>query len=670
MQGLLQEASMIVCGMEQYYLQTSDNEGEAMCAFREKMSSTSWSHEWVAKRTMFAHGPEMSTVPLEAQFLQTLSTMKQPRRILEIGMFTGYGAATMLKGCENATLVSLEIDSFLKPWVRDGLASMPNLLSRREIEVGPALDTLEKMPSSEAFELVSIDANKSGYMRYVEVLIARGLLDKNAMIVADNTLYCGFPSTLSESCFLDVTEPKTRSNTTNDRDLIIVLFPGIILSCSSLTGPRIQSTSPNKWQLRSVQQSSGKVGNIEDTDEERDNTPEEIYETIYVKTINGKTISTRYYKNMTAAVILEEVERRTLVPRDMIRLVHKGKTISGKKSMKENNIEAKETIEMSLRLLGGMDVNEKMDTHETEEEREKKRKLDEGKEGKMTKPDEDMAHLKSDIMEALRKSDEKLECYSKRTEERMNDFSRKADDLLEKFMMITNTVGNQIHGMNSSIVKLQETNEKMKEDGENKFNQIDERFMDMEKKILDVDKKYGSRGEDNKQEHVNANQSETVITGLHSETTESEVINMLKEMMNEIGMDFGSARLVCPARPITHAFIYFANDDERNKFIRSANMLKREVRGRKIRITRSMEAEKRFYNKRMGYVKCCIHQRHGVPLYRISLNWVAKHVTVKGQIVVKTCQDGSLKFSKYQDVEDEVEEQMQKWQTTNSSQRL
>ena len=49
---------------------------------------------------------------------------------------------------------------------------------------------------------------------------------------------------------------------------------------------------------------------------------------------------------MTAAVILEEVERRTLVPRDMIRLVHKGKMISGKKTMKENNIEAKETIEM------------------------------------------------------------------------------------------------------------------------------------------------------------------------------------------------------------------------------------------------------------------------------------------------------------------------------------
>ena len=99
---------------------------------------------------------------------------------------------------------------------------------------------------------------------------------------------------------------------------------------------------------------------------------------------------------MTAAVILEEVERRSLIPRDMIRLVHKGKMISEKKTMKDNNIEAKGTIEMSLRLLGGMEVNDQMDTLETEEDREKKRKLDEGKEGKMTKPNEDTYWMHSE----------------------------------------------------------------------------------------------------------------------------------------------------------------------------------------------------------------------------------------------------------------------------------
>ena len=141
-------------------------------------------------------------------------------------------------------------------------------------------------------------------------------------------------------------------------------------------------------------------------------------------------------------------------------------------------------------------------------------------------------------------------------------------------------------------------------------------------------------------------------------------------MINEIGMDFGSARIECPAKPITHAFIHFANDGERNKFIRSANMLKREWRGRKIRITRSMDAEERFYNKRMRYVKYCIHTRHNISsqpdLPELDCQTRVSQETDCG----KNMPNGSLKFSKYQDVEDEVEEQMQKWQTKNSSQRL
>ena len=62
---------------------------------------------------------------------------------------------------------------------------------------------------------------------------------------------------------------------------------------------------------------------------------------------------------------------------------------------------------MSLRLLGGMENNGQMDTHETEEDRQKKRKLEEGKEGKATKPNDDMVYLRRDMMEALKRSDEK-----------------------------------------------------------------------------------------------------------------------------------------------------------------------------------------------------------------------------------------------------------------------
>ena len=56
-----------------------------------------------------------------------------------------------------------------------------------------------------------------------------------------------------------------------------------------------------------------------------------------------------------------------------------------------------------------------------------------------------------------------MECHSRKTDEKIESFSKKTEErieLLERFMLITKTVGSQIQGINSSIVKLQETNEK------------------------------------------------------------------------------------------------------------------------------------------------------------------------------------------------------------------
>ena len=117
----------------------------------------------------------------------------------------------------------------------------------------------------------------------------------------------------------------------------------------------------------------------------------------------------------------------------MTYLVHKGKVMSEKKTRKENNIQAAATIEMSLRLLGGMERNEQRDTHETEEGREKKRKLEEGKEGQMTKPNDDTVYLRRDILVALKRLDEKLDSYSRKTDEKMESYSRETDEKIESY---------------------------------------------------------------------------------------------------------------------------------------------------------------------------------------------------------------------------------------------
>ena len=65
-----------------------------------------------------------------------------------------------------------------------------------------------------------------------------------------------------------------------------------------------------------------------------------------------------------------------------------------KKTVEENNFGTETTIEMSLRLLGGMEKSELMDTQESEEDREKTRTLDEVSEGKLTRPSEDALFLR------------------------------------------------------------------------------------------------------------------------------------------------------------------------------------------------------------------------------------------------------------------------------------
>ena len=62
-----------------------------------------------------------------------------------------------------------------------------------------------------------------------------------------------------------------------------------------------------------------------------------------------------------------------------------------------------------------------------------------------------------------------------------------------------------------------------------------------------------------------ANQSETVMAGLHKETTESEVADTLKEMMKEIGMEFERVKLVCPAKPINHSCLDLFRERQRKK---------------------------------------------------------------------------------------------------------
>merc|ERR1711988_1663039 len=190
-EGLAMEMCQVVGGMDAYCVSMSNAEGPAMRAVREKMLATPWGEEWENKRTMFSYGEEMSTDPLEAMMLKEFVHMAQPKRILEIGMFVGNGAVAMMEGCPTTKVVSLEIDPYLKKWLSDCLEKFPDFLNRHEVVLGPALESLPKLTGE--FDMVFVDANKSEYKRYVEVMLEKDLLAPGGTIFCDNILYNGYP---------------------------------------------------------------------------------------------------------------------------------------------------------------------------------------------------------------------------------------------------------------------------------------------------------------------------------------------------------------------------------------------------------------------------------------------------------------------------------------------
>ena len=79
----------------------------------------------------------------------------------------------------------------------------------------------------------------------------------------------------------------------------------------------------------------------------------------------------------------------------------------------------------------------------------------------------------------------------------------------------------------------------------------------IEKKTIEENNIDENRSDEPRGAHVDQNQGMAVITGFHSETSEPEDIQLLKESITEIGVTIENARIECSAKPITHAFIHF-----------------------------------------------------------------------------------------------------------------
>lgn len=135
---------------------------------------------------------EMLSGHVEGALLALLVRLSGARRVLELGTFTGYSALAMAEALpEDGTVVASELDPAVAAMARESFAEAA-AGSRIRVEVGAAGDTLARLADrGEQFDLVFVDADKTGYPGYVATLLDRGLLRVGGLLVLDNTLLQG-----------------------------------------------------------------------------------------------------------------------------------------------------------------------------------------------------------------------------------------------------------------------------------------------------------------------------------------------------------------------------------------------------------------------------------------------------------------------------------------------
>lgn len=176
----------LAAGLDPYLERCTTEESPALAALSQRTHAADWTSRPVEQ--------EMLSGQVEGQFLKFLVHMTGARRVLEIGMFTGYSALAMAEALPpNGEVVACEVDEFVADFARESFAESP-AGARIVVEVGPASETLRRLDgTSRPFDLVFVDADKTGYLDYYRMLLDTDLLTADAVIVVDNTLMQGQP---------------------------------------------------------------------------------------------------------------------------------------------------------------------------------------------------------------------------------------------------------------------------------------------------------------------------------------------------------------------------------------------------------------------------------------------------------------------------------------------
>lgn len=131
--------------------------------------------------------PRMLSGHLQGRFLSLLSNITQPKRILEIGTYTGYSALCLAEGlAPNGHLHTIDANEELESMIRK-YVNKAGLNDKITLHIGDARTIIPTL--NEKWDMVFIDADKENYSTYFDLVI--DAVNPGGLIIADNVLWSG-----------------------------------------------------------------------------------------------------------------------------------------------------------------------------------------------------------------------------------------------------------------------------------------------------------------------------------------------------------------------------------------------------------------------------------------------------------------------------------------------
>jgi caffeoyl-CoA O-methyltransferase len=188
----LRQGVQLAAGLDPYLDDYTTPESSALAALAQKTSIEDWSKRFSDGETVRQLEQEMLSGHLEGQTLKMFVHITKAKRILEVGMFTGYSALAMAEALpSDGQLIGCEVDSYVAQFAVRCFSESPHG-DKIVVEVAPALETLHKLVArKESFDLIFIDADKKEYVEYFQTILDNHLLAKGGLICVDNTLLQG-----------------------------------------------------------------------------------------------------------------------------------------------------------------------------------------------------------------------------------------------------------------------------------------------------------------------------------------------------------------------------------------------------------------------------------------------------------------------------------------------